>query len=276
MDIKKQKISFGSLAPFELYVEYINQINFPIEKESKTHIHNTFEIYFNLSGDVSFVVENHTYPISRGNVILTKPFEYHHCVIHDNKEHEHYCLRFSGSEQDELFLPFHQREKGKNNHIAFTEDQIYSLKRHFDALLNLSEDSSIEKYYHLIRIFQIIQNQSAIPNSDFSDHIPQNLHKILDIIAEQYATPITVATLAAEIFVSVNTLERYFKRYLNITPSEYIKRKRLSEAMLLLNSNTSVSQVAYKCGFPDSSNFIQIFKRTFGQTPYQYMKNHKQ
>ena len=96
--------------------------------------------------------------------------------------------------------------------------------------------------------------------------------QVLNMIAEQYATHITVASLAANVFVSMGTLERQFKKYLNISPTEYIKRKRLSEAMHLLNKGVSVSQAAYQCGFPDASNFIKVFKKNFGQTPYQYMK----
>lgn len=269
-------LDFGNISPFTLSVTYNNQKNINLESEPPSHIHDKFEIYFNLSGDVSFIVENHTYPISRGNLIITKPFEYHHCIYHDNKKHEHYCLEFSGCENDEFFKPFYERKKGTGNHIALTEEQTYSIKRHLDALILATNHTIIDNYYHFIRILQIMQSGAEMDEDGIYEDIPENLRKVLDDISQNYAQPITVATLAANIFVSVNTLERYFKRYLNITPSEYIKRKRLSEAVLLLNANKSVSQVAYTCGFTDTSNFIQIFKKQFGKTPYQYQKNKRQ
>jgi len=269
------KIKFDSLSAFELIIEYNNLKYFPLEDEPPSHIHDSYEIYFNLSGDVSFMVENHTYPISRGNIIITKPFEYHHCIYHSNKEHEHYCLRFSSCERNELFEFFHTRERGKNNHIPLSNELAYSFKKHIDAILSDCNNSLIDKYYHFIRLMQIIQNNASVTKTSFSDDIPESLLKVLNIISDHYDSTITVANLASEIFVSVNTLERHFKRYLNITPREYIKRKRLSEAMILLNKNTSVTQVAYKCGFPDTSNFIRTFKHTFGQTPYQYLISKK-
>ena len=266
-------LKYGALSPFELSVTYNNFKYIPIEKEPPLHIHDVFEIYLNLSGDVSFIVENRTYPISRGNLIITKPYEYHHCIYHDNKEHEHYCLQFSGREDDALLASLFDRKKGENNHIVLDNMLITSIIKHFDKLLNMDKGSEIDKHYHFIRILQIIENNISPDELEFLENIPEKLKEVLDIIAIRFAEPITIASLASDIFVSVNTLERYFKRYLNITPGEYIKRKRLSAAMLALNDNASISQVAMRCGFSDTSNFIQIFKRTFGQTPYQYLKN---
>lgn len=266
-------MNFDILNPFQLSISYHNPHHFHIEDEPTAHIHELFEIYLNLSGNVSFMVENHTYPVSRGSLIITRPFEYHHCICHDNREHEHYCLQFSGSKNKEILKPFFERAKGKNNLIALSPELTASVIRHFDKLLHSSANSTIDNYHHFFRVLQIIQNNSSSAEPEVLEGIPQNLRKVLDIISVQYMDSINVATLASDIFVSVNTLERYFKRYLNITPSEYIKRKRLSVAMKLLKNNTPVSQVASQCGFSDASNFIQVFKRTFGKTPYQYLKN---
>lgn len=275
MAVKTNIVNFSSFNSLNLSVVYCDNTNIAVDKEPPLHIHDTFEIYLNLSGDVSFVVENRTYPISRGNMIITKPYEYHHCIFHDNKEHDHYCIQISGNDTDEILAVLANREKGKNNHIVLDGALTASIIKHFEKLLNCTYEPSIDKYYHLIRILQIIENSCSDAELDFSEDIPEKLREVLNIIATRYAEPLTIASLASEVFVSVNTLERYFKRYLNITPGEYIKRKRLSEAMLHLNNNTSVSDVAMRCGFSDTSNFIQIFKRTFGQTPYQYLKNKK-
>ncbi|MBO5408283.1 MAG: AraC family transcriptional regulator [Clostridia bacterium] len=272
MSAIKKKLQFPSAPSFEFTIEYVNIPYFSERDEFPLHIHNTLEIYLNLSGKVSFMVENQTYPISRGSVIITKPFEYHHCIYHNHLQHEHYCIRISNCEELELLSQFINREKGKHNHIGLTEEQTLSLKKHLDILISMEKRSYIDQYYHFIRVLQIIGNNSATMESDYADNIPQNLKKVLNIISTQYASRLTVASLAAEIFVSVGTLERQFKKYLNTSPTEYIKRKRLAEAMRLLIQGISVSQVAYQCGFPDASNFIKVFKKNFGHPPYQYMK----
>jgi len=269
----EKNISFGPLNAFRMNISYNNPHDFNIENEPTSHIHEGFEIYFNLSGDVSFIVENCTFPINRGNIIFTKPYEYHHCIFNDNKEHEHYCLQFFVDENDEMFSPLLNREKGKNNCITLTEDKTKTILRHFEALMDSDTLSPLEKHYHFISILHIIHSNINDITQTNTDSIPQTLTKALNIISKRYNEPITVHSIANDIFVSVNTLERQFKKHLNITPREYIKRKRLAEAMVLLNSNISITQVASKCGFPDTSNFIQLFKRTFGVTPYKYIRN---
>lgn len=269
----ENNIFFGSLNPFNMTVTYNNPHNFSIEDEPTSHIHNGFEIYLNLSGNVSFVVENQTFPISRGNIIFTKPFEYHHCIYHDNKEHEHYCLQFFVDQSDELFSQLLNRDKGTDNFISLSEEKTKSIVKYFEKLINNDDLSPLDKYYYFLNILHIIQGNINDQVGTNNGSIPQPLIKALDIISKRYNEPITVNSISNEIFVSVNTLERHFKKYLNITPSEYIKRKRLSEAMGLMNSNASITQIASKCGFPDTSNFIQIFKRTFGITPYKYIKS---
>jgi len=92
--------------------------------QNETHIHKECEIYLNLSGNVCFEVENHLYPISRGSVIITRPYEYHHCIYRSNARHEHFWITFSAEESEDLFRLFFGREKGTNNLIILDEAQL--------------------------------------------------------------------------------------------------------------------------------------------------------
>lgn len=58
------------------------------------HAHECCEIYVNVSGDVSFAVEDAIYPIGRGDVIITRPQEYHYCIHNTNAVHKHYRVIF--------------------------------------------------------------------------------------------------------------------------------------------------------------------------------------
>ena len=273
MSYEKYNIDFPATSEFKLNIAYNTPTNFSVSAEPPSHIHNGFEIYFNISGNVSFIVESRTYPILPGDIIFTKPYEYHHCIYHDNTEHEHYCLEFSGNEECELFAPLNKIEKGVGNHVRLTEEAKSAFRRHIDALRLDKNLSSLDKYYHFIRILQILTSQTPSVEEEHNSAIPQNLKDVLSKISDRYGEPLSVEGLASEFFVSVNTLERYFREHLGITPSEYIKRKRISEAMLLLNGQISVAAVAYKCGFSNTSNFIKTFKREVGITPYKYMKS---
>ena len=76
--------------------EYVNSA---VTNTDHSHIHNCTEIYVNLEGNVSFLVKNELYPISRGDIILTRANEFHHCVYHKSGIHKHFCLWISENEE---------------------------------------------------------------------------------------------------------------------------------------------------------------------------------
>jgi len=67
-------------------------------------------------------------------------------------------------------------------------------------------------------------------------------------------------------------LERYFKSSLGISPISMLRKKRLILSMEFLRSNASVTEAAIKSGFPNYSNYIQLFRKEFGITPFKFKK----
>jgi AraC-like DNA-binding protein len=63
------------------------------------------------------------------------------------------------------------------------------------------------------------------------------------------------------------------KQLTGMTPNDYIRKIRLEKAAeLLLTTNMTAAEVAYKVGFDDQYYFSKSFKRYFGQPPSQYRK----
>ena len=67
------------------------------------------------------------------------------------------------------------------------------------------------------------------------------------------------------------------KQLTGLTPNDYIRKIRLEKAAeLLLTTNMTAAEVAYKVGFDDQYYFSKSFKRYFGQPPSQYRKGSDQ
>lgn len=118
---------FNSIQPFEVKATYTETDSKSPKNEFNSHIHNECEIYINLSGDVSFVVENNIYSVIPGSIIITRPFEYHHCVYHSNKLHRHFRILFSASGNEYLFDDFYKRNAGENNLLILEADKSNEL-----------------------------------------------------------------------------------------------------------------------------------------------------
>jgi AraC-like DNA-binding protein len=82
--------------------------------------------------------------------------------------------------------------------------------------------------------------------------------------------------IAAALHVSLRTLQRSFATTTE-SLSAYIRRRRLAEAsrMLLVARPPSISEVASRWHFSDSSHFVRTFKQQHGCTPSQYIRRHR-
>lgn len=267
--MEKTNISFGGIAPFEMSAKYIE-----IDSESPLnvfddHIHEECEIYVNLSGDVSFAVENSIYPVTPGGIIITRPLEYHHCIYHTNKLHKHFWFLFSPNGNERLFDIFYNRKPGENNLLippAEKNDELFKIC-HSLTDENVGE---VERYALFFRLIELMNNATAVTTQ--SNHDTDYIIKAINRINRNLSQPITVSGLARECNVSVNTLERHFKRELNLSPLEYINKKRLANAARLLTDGHSVTEAAELSGFSDCSKFIYSFKKDYKMTPLKYKK----
>ena len=238
----------------------------------ESHIHKECEIYLNLSGDVVFEVENHIYPVSKGSVIITRPYEYHHCIYRSNRQHQHYWITFS-AEQTEAFLKmFFDREKGKDNLIILDEMKLEELCEVLEELLE-EETNPLLRRIDFLRIFHILSQGTFSEEIGMLEEMPKDVKKVIEYIEEHLAEDITIKILAEVGGVSVNTLERHFKEFFHMTPLAVLRKKRLLFSMRCLREGESVSEAAMKSGFSDYSNYIQLFRKEFGMTPLKYKQS---
>ena len=82
--------------------------------------------------------------------------------------------------------------------------------------------------------------------------------------------------LSDMISVSPDYFTKMFKETIGTTPIEYINGLRINKAMrLLVETETSISDVAVKSGFSTPNYFNKIFKQYMGVTPLAYKKKIK-
>lgn len=82
---------------------------------------------------------------------------------------------------------------------------------------------------------------------------------------------LTVESLCRDGHISHSTLQRRFKKFLGVTPKQYLTRLRLNKAIdMLSRGDTSVRAIAYACGYDDEKYFSRVFKQTFGCPPMQF------
>jgi AraC family transcriptional regulator len=93
-------------------------------------------------------------------------------------------------------------------------------------------------------------------------------------IEEHIAEQIPLATLAHLARLSAYHFCRAFKRSFGMPPHRYHNVRRIEHAKMLLAQPTcSVTEIALKVGFSETSSFTAAFRKTTGTTPTAYRRS---
>ena len=88
-----------------------------------------------------------------------------------------------------------------------------------------------------------------------------------------YREHITLEETAQAVLLSPTYFSRLFKEKMNISFTSYVNTLRIEEAQrLLLDTRSSIIEIAEAVGFEDQSYFSKVFKEISQRTPSQYRK----
>lgn len=238
----------------------------PAQNE-EMHLHDSCEIYVNVSGNGAFMVEKALYPITRGDIIITRPNELHHAVFRPGAVHEHYCIWFHAREDSPFAARFFGRERGEGNLLSPSGEEKERLLRLLAAMENKKETPPALTVAFL-RVLALI-DQSEAAGAEPTD-LPEPLGAILGEIRQEYREQVRFSEIAKRHFISQSTLGRLFHTYLHVSPHGYLEDLRMAEAKRLLAAGADVTAATFHSGFSDASHFILLFRRRFGITPGKY------
>jgi AraC-like DNA-binding protein len=91
-------------------------------------------------------------------------------------------------------------------------------------------------------------------------------------IDDNFHEPIDLTLISQQAFLSRFHFHRLFRQVYRYTPHQYITRKRLDKAKVLLAENKPVTTVCNEVGFESIGSFSVLFKKEIGFAP-QYYRN---
>ena len=95
------------------------------------------------------------------------------------------------------------------------------------------------------------------------------MNKITGFIEKNISdSDISINDMAAAMAVSRSGLNRKMRQLLGVTPADFLKEARMKRAVKMLKeTDASVADIAYGCGFSDPKYFAKCVKALTGKTP---------
>ena len=151
---------------------------------------------------------------------------------------------------------------------------LFDMLRYYyaaDPAANLYCYGSLVRAYALLAADAHPQEPSGAGESDVPESIRQALNRAFDYLDTRFSENITLANVAQAAGFSKYYFSRIFSQYTHLSFSQYLLKKRLSEASrLLCETNLRLLDVAVQSGFVSLSTFNRVFRANHGCTPSEY------
>ncbi|WP_182199918.1 AraC family transcriptional regulator [Paraliobacillus salinarum] len=189
-------------------------------------------------------------------------------------------IGFKGTRCQELFQKcgfLKNSNTGTGNYI-YRFDDIEKLSTIFKNVYEYSDNqmpyAALGESYHLINV--LIEQHEAdlrykVTNAE------NYIQQAIDITIKRFNDPnFSIEVLTSELQIERSYLFRLFKKYLNISPKNYLIQARIKKSTeLLRRSSSSVEEIAYLVGFNNPSHFSRQFSKYKGISPSKYRSQFK-
>jgi len=254
---------------FTIFKREKKKFDFPL------HYHDEYELNLILNAKgAKRVVGDKTEVISELELALIGPNVYHawftnQCVSGSITE---VTIQFHKDLFDDKFLKktqlsfFKSMLEHSQRGIVFAPETIIVLK---DRILELDKKRGFDSVLELLSILHdlsISRNMKMLsePNSnnEKSNYNSRRIEKVFEYMNDNYYKQITLAEVARIANMPEASFSRFIKKRTGKTFIDSLNEIRLGHASrMLIDSTTTVAEIAYKCGFNNISNFNRIFKR---------------
>ena len=223
------------------------------------HIHHSFEFITILDGSMTVCVGNDRYELNKGEGILIFPEQLHSLESTDSK---HLLFIFSA----DIVSAFYSKHSSELPKCA---------KINIPAHL-VSEISKLDSHSSIIKLKGTLYSLCAMLD-DSSEYVKRKalenglLHSIFDFVESNFDKSCTLDDLGNAFGYNRSYLSRYFSDSTGMPFVSFVNQYRISRAChILKNSNKTVLECAYECGYTSLRSFNRNFKLYMGVTPKEY------
>ncbi|HSZ24745.1 MAG TPA: AraC family transcriptional regulator [Cytophagaceae bacterium] len=247
------------------------------------HRHDFFEILFLTNGSGTHTIDFQDYEIKPNSIFFLSPGQIHSISL--SKDIYGYIFLFSSefflmnkADRNKIFeFPFFYTISNENPPLELKEEKDSSfLKELFLKGCNESADHLLEsdEVIHSILDLILAYCKRLYPSTTIHPGMQKGklmVKKFKQLIEDQYKENFSVKDFAEKLMVTPNHLNETVKNIMGRTASDLIDEKMIIEIKkLLLHTDLTASEVAYRLNFSDQSYFSKFFKKKTGFSPSEF------
>lgn len=251
-----------------------------------------WRIYYNTIGKASVIYKGESHYLTPDLIMLIPPNTSFSTSLRDRTD-----VDFKESIVGRKVLSFGEVEAIKDDYISDHLFIHFNLGIPYDLLqpgiYTFPVDNNMADYLNEIKEFNInsegvfdFTTYSTINSLTFGllKRIPRNkwdtpnldnrVSNAVTYIEQHISERLSNEKFAARANMVKNSFARLFKENTGLSLQQYIKKKRIENALILLHHSTAtIDEIANQCGFFDRHHFSKVFKELMGISPVSYKKH---
>jgi AraC family transcriptional regulator, transcriptional activator of pobA len=244
------------------------------------HRHDFYHLFWIESGNGTFVSDGRSYPLTRGSLIFVSPGQVHAWKCNDTLKGYVLCFEpaslFSGSDRPyRLLHDLAQFSATTKDRATFqVAGSTYRILR--VAFKNLADEFHGSAEFRcdmvrsqitalLIRLHRLCLSTPSVEAQGYSTHLT---NRFLSLLEKEAGKLQRARYYTSALSVSARVLVDAVLAETGKSPSAWIRDRTLLEARrLLIYTDLTISEIAYRLNFRNVSYFVRFYRRLAGVPP---------
>lgn len=264
---------------FLVYERVKDDFDFPV------HFHPEYELNFIYKGaGVRRIIGDHTNVINDVELVLVGPnlthgWELNKCTnkeIHEITIHIQQDLLHEKMLSRRIFKCIKDMFNRSRHGILFSQEITMEVMPRLIALPKLNGINYFLEFISILNELSLSEDQTLLSTqfsemNDFQNS--ESIKKVYEFIQENYHRKIALDEISQLVNMSAVSFNRFIKKRTGKTFINYVNDTRISYASRwLIESEKSIGEISFQCGFNNIANFNRIFKRSKDCTPSEFRK----
>jgi AraC-like DNA-binding protein len=241
-----------------------------------------FRLLTALVGNGHAAISNNTVALDSSQSCIISPGQ--KVTLAADGRHDWFNLRIDpGAFENKLAYLLGARPSGKlefapaANRNAPQFQQLWRLIRFFAEQIDSSSEQlpplvlrELEQTILVAFLTANLHTFSHLLEREPADTLPSHVRRAEEFIEQHWDQPITIEKLVEATGIGARAIFRAFQQTRGYSPMAFAKMARLKRARDLLsapNAETSVTSVAFVCGFGNLGHFARDYRKAFGERP---------
>ena len=261
-----------------------NQMDFPL------HFHEDYELNLTLNVRGKRILGNLVEDFTEKDLVITTP-NVLHCYKRDdaflNTRCEVVVIQFPKELPSWGIFDTDQLRDIRNMlcqpapGLKFSEETAEAVRERLLRLPTVEGFEGVQLFLDILHELACADRTQVeligVQSSDSSFPHSRRINRIVQFVEKNYNRKISLEDVGEQVGMSASSVSRFFKKRTRHNFWDYLNGFRIDRAaQMMIETEHTISEISYACGFNNISNFNRVFRDRIGTTPSDYRNKFKE